>query len=153
MLKKWDFLFRAVRFGKVQFLNNIDPALINKNTGAYFNDIGLGTDQTFSAKVTTDLVVSYKCRPGILITVGGNNIFDVYPDKVFVDPRNDLAAVYANPETAGNKVSGGYNSGRDASNRGRLLFGPNQFGYNGRFLYTRVSIEFGQLKKGKNQQN
>ena len=153
MLKKWDFLVRAVRFGKVQFLNNIDPALINKNTGAYFNDIGLGTDQTFSAKVTTDLVVSYKYRPGILLSVGGNNIFDVYPDKVFVDPRNDLKAVYANPETAGNKVSGGYNSGRDASNRGRLLFGPNQFGYNGRFLYARVSIEFGQLKKTNNQLN
>jgi iron complex outermembrane receptor protein len=142
-IKKWDFLVRAVRFGKVQFLNNVDPTLINKNTGAYFNDLGLGIDQTFGAKVTTDVVVSYKYRPGILLSAGGNNIFDVYPDKVFVDPRNDLKAVYANPETGGNKLGGGYNSGRDASNRGRLLFQPNQFGYNGRFLFARVTVTFG----------
>jgi iron complex outermembrane receptor protein len=139
-LKKWDFLARAVRFGSVQFLNNIDPTLINKNTGAFFNDIGLGTDQTFSAKITTDLVISYKYDSRITLSVGGNNIFDVYPDKIFVDPRNNLLEVHDNPVQGANKTDGGYNSGRDASNRGRFLFAPNQFGYNGRFLLARITM-------------
>lgn len=140
----WDLLGRGVRFGQVQFLNNVDPRLVNKGTGAFLNDVALGTDQVFGAKITTDLVVSYRVRPGIGISVGGNNIFDVYPDKVFVDPRNSLQAVRANPIQGANKAPGGYNSGRDASNRGRLLFNPNQFGYNGRFLFARVLVEFGK---------
>ncbi|MHA4812233.1 TonB-dependent receptor [Flavitalea flava] len=145
-IKKWEFLARAVRFGEVQFLNNIDPRLKNKTTGAYLNDIALGSDQIFSAKITTDLVISCRFAPGMTLSAGGNNIFDVYPDKIFVDPRNDLKAVYANPVAGANKTPGGYNSGRDASNRGRFLFGPNQFGYNGRFLFTRLNIELGKSK-------
>jgi iron complex outermembrane receptor protein len=138
----WDFLARSVRFGQVQYLNNVDPGLRNKNTGAYFNDIAFGTDQVFGAKVVTDVVVTYRFKPGIALSVGGNNIFDVYPDKVYVDPRNSLQAAYANPIQGANKAPGGYNSGRDASNRGRYLFNPNQFGFNGRFLFTRVSVSF-----------
>ena len=145
----WDFLARSVRFGSVQYLNNIDPRLVNKSTGAYFNDIALGTDQVFGAKVVTDLVVSYRLRAGVSISVGGNNIFDIYPDKYYVDPRNSLQTVYANPIQGANKTPGGYNSGRDASNRGRYLFNPNQFGFNGRFLFTRVSLDGDLLKKGK----
>jgi len=146
-LKQWDFLARAVRFGSVQFLNNIDPGLVNKTTGAWFNDIALGTDQVFSAKVTTDLVVSCKAAPGVILSVGGNNIFDVYPDRIFVDPRNSLQAVYTNPVQGANKKEGGYGSGRDASNRGRFLFGTNQFGYNGRFLFTRIALDISQFER------
>jgi len=138
----WEFLTRNVRFGRVQYLNNVDPRLVNKSTGAYFNDIALGTDQEFGAKVITDVVVTYRFKRGIALSVGGNNIFDIYPDKVYVDPRNNLAAVYANPIAGANKTAGGYNSGRDASNRGRFLFNPNQFGFNGRFLFSRVSVSF-----------
>lgn len=148
-LPKWNFMARAVRFGEIRFLNNIDPKLTNKTTGAFFNDIGPGADQTFRARITTDLVVSYKPGSGIILSVGANNVFDVYPDRIFIDPRNDLQAVHDNPIQGANKTNGGYNSGRDASNRGRLLFRPDQFGYNGRFLYTRLSIEFGELKKHK----
>lgn len=146
-LKRWELLARAVRFGRVQFLNNIDPGLVNKNTGAYFNDIALGTDQWFSAKVTTDLVVSFRVMQGVVLSVGGNNIFDVYPDRVFVDPRNDPQAVYNNPVQGANKTPGGYNSARDASNRGRFLFGTNQFGYNGRFLFTRIVLDIAQFER------
>ena len=146
---RWDFLTRAVRFGQVQFLNNVDPGLRNKSTGAYFNDIAVGTDQTFGAKVVTDLVVTYRPKPGIGLSIGSNNIFDVYPEKVYVDGRNSLQAVYANPMQGANKAPGGYNSGRDASNRGRYLFNPNQFGFNGRFLFARVTLEGSLLKKVK----
>jgi iron complex outermembrane recepter protein len=148
-LKDLTILARAVRWGKSVFLNNIDPTS-TKTDGSYWNDVGPGTDQTFSAKITTDLVFTYRFCPGVSLSVGGNNIFDLYPDRVFIDPRNDPQAVYANPvATTTNKTSGGYNSARDNSNRGRFLFGANQFGYNGRYLFTRLSIEFGQLKSCK----
>jgi len=146
-IKQWEFLARAVRFGSVQFLNNIDPMLVNKTTGAFFNDIAPGTDQVFSAKVTTDLVLSCHVAPGVTLSVGGNNIFDVYPDRIFVDPRNALQTVHDNPIQGANKMPGGYNSGRDASNRGRFLFGTNQFGYNGRFLFTRIVLDIGQFER------
>jgi len=150
-INKWDFLVRAVRFGQIQYLNNVDPASQRKTDGFYFNDVAFGTDQTFSAKVITDMVVSYKFHPGIILSVGGNNIFDVYPDRIFVDPRNDLQTVYTNPGgpisfPAASKSTTGYNTGRDASNRGRFLFNPNQFGFNGRFLFTRLSIEMNKFK-------
>jgi iron complex outermembrane receptor protein len=95
-------------------------------------------------------VVSYKFKNGIQLTIGGNNIFDVYPDQLFIDPRNGLAAVHANPTgpaafPAAAKANSGYSAARDLSNRGRLLYNPNQFGYNGRFLFTRISVEPGQL--------
>jgi len=145
-LEHWDFVLRAVRFGETQYLHNIDP-YSKKTDGTYWNDVGLGTDQTFDAKITTDLIVSYKFCSGSTFTIGANNLFDVYPDRVFIDERNDPQAVYANPiQSAVNKTTGGYNAGRDNSNRGRFLFNPNQFGYNGRFLFARLGIEISRLK-------
>lgn len=143
-LKKWDFQVRAVRFGETQFLNNVDPAAMQAN-GTYWNDVGLGTDQTFKARITTDLVMTYKVITGFSVTAGATNLFDVYPDRIYVDPRNNAAAVYANPVVGANKASGGYNSGRDASNRGRFLFTTSQFGFNGRFLFARLNVDIGQL--------
>jgi iron complex outermembrane receptor protein len=151
-IKNWNFLLRAVRFGEIQALNNVDPASKRQTDNFYFNDVALGTDQVFSAKITTDLVVSYRFKAGITISAGGNNIFDVYPDRVFVDPRNDLNAVKADPTgpaavPAASKTTTGYNAGRDLSNRGRFLFNANQFGFNGRFLFTRIGIDVDQLKR------
>jgi len=148
-IKGWDILARAVRWGKIQYVHNQDPASV-KSDGSYWFDVGLGTDQTFNAKVTTDLVVSYKFCPGIILSAGAQNLFDTYPDRIFIDPRNDPKVVHDNPvQGAGNKAAGGYNTARDASNRGRFLFPANQFGFNGRFLYTRLSVDIGQLKNCK----
>jgi iron complex outermembrane receptor protein len=147
-LRKWNLQLRTVRFGKVEYVHNLDANLKNPVSGAYFNDVGIGTDQTFSAKWTTDLVVTYKALTGLQVTVGANNLFDVYPDRIFIDPRNDPAAYYATPLTAGaNKTTGGYNASRDASNRGRFLFTANQFGFNGRFLFARINVEVVEFAK------
>ena len=150
-IKKWNMIIRAVRFGPSTFLNAVDPNAV-KTDGTNWNDVGAGTDQTFSAKVTTDLVLTYRFHHAFTISGGANNLFDVYPDRVFIDPRNDPSFVYNNPVQGPlntGKTAGGYNSGRDASNRGRFLFGPNQFGYNGRFLFARLSVEMGELKAWK----
>ena len=143
-LPKFDFLVRAVRFGETKFYNNVDPAAVDAN-GAYWNDVGLGTDQTFKAKITTDLVVTWKFLTGASFAVGANNLFDTYPDRIFIDPRNDPQTVYANPVPGANKAPGGYGAGRDASNRGRFLYTTSQSGFNGRFLFARLNVDIGQL--------
>lgn len=147
-LKKLDIMARAVRFGEVTVLNNVDPNWARPD-GTFFNDVAISTDQTFKAKVTTDLVFSYHFCPGVTFSIGGNNIFDIYPDRIFVDPRNDPQAVLANPVNGANKASGGYGAGRDLSNRGRFLFGANQFGFNGRYLFTRLILDVDKFKSCK----
>ncbi len=94
-------------------------------------------------------MVTYKVTRGLSLTVGANNLFDIYPDRIFIDARNDPAAYYATPVTTGaNKTVGGiYNASRDASNRGRFLFTANQFGFNGRFLFARINIDVADLAK------
>jgi iron complex outermembrane recepter protein len=149
-LRKWNFLARTVRFGSVQYVHNVDPASISEATGAYWNDVGLGTDQTFDARWTTDVVVTFRPKTGIAFSVGANNLFDVYPQRIFIDPRNDPSAVYANPVQGAlgtEKSTGGYNAARDASNRGRFLFNANQFGFNGRFLFARIAIDVHELRR------
>ena len=143
-IKKFDITVRDVYFGKIKTVNALDPNAL-KTDGTPFNDLLPGVDQTFAAKIITDINVNYKLHRGITIGVGANNLFDVYPDRVFIDPRNDPQAVYNNPIVGANQSVGGYNAGRDVSNRGRFLFNPNQFGYNGRYLYARAAVDFGQL--------
>jgi hypothetical protein len=63
------------------------------------------------------------------VSAGANNLFDVYPDQIYIDPRNALGSL-------------DYNSGRDASNRGRFLFLSNQGGFNGRFVFLRLAANF-----------
>jgi iron complex outermembrane receptor protein len=78
-------------------------------------------DQTYGAKTLTDLSASYTLRRYTL-TLGADNIFDVYPDRNL------------NP---GDPATG--NGG--ISNFGIFPYaGISPFGFNGRFIYTKVSI-------------
>lgn len=149
-LRKFAVLVRAVRFGEVQYVHNVDPQSKNGNTNVYFNDVGFETDQTFDARWTTDLVLTFKLHPAVSVNIGANNLFDIYPERVFIDQRNDPNAYYNAPVSSAlgvNKTTGGYNAARDASNRGRFLFNANQFGYNGRFLFARLNIDVYELTR------
>jgi len=148
---KFSAMLRVVRFGEIQSLNAIDPRARNAS-GVFFNDAAFETDQTFSAKIVSDIVLTYRFYKTCSISVGANNLFDIYPDQIFVDQRNLPSVVYANPvgptalsTSPGQKTSGGYAAARDLSNRGRFLFNANQFGFNGRFVYARLNIELGDL--------
>jgi iron complex outermembrane recepter protein len=134
-VKKLSVSLRAVRFGEVQYIHNLDTET-KKSDGTYwntqFNRDANGKayiDQTFDAVLITDLVVGYAISKGIQVSIGANNIFDVYPQQIYIDPRNAYGSV-------------DYTSGRDASNRGRLLFQPNQGGYNGRFVFAKIGANF-----------
>lgn len=87
-----------------------------------FNDVPLG------AKWLTDLEVTAKIGEKFTFAVGANNVFDVYPDRVpfgqGVDPVTGATRNY--PAT---------NYFLPYSN-----FSP--FGFNGRFLYAKASVNF-----------
>ncbi|NML66221.1 TonB-dependent receptor [Hymenobacter sp. RP-2-7] len=110
---------RSVRFGEVQTAD-ADP------TRSFL-------DQTYSAKWITDFTLSAQFTKQVGLTVGVNNIFNVYPDKIYVNPRNNATNTSVDPNLS-------YNSTLDNSNRGRFLYNPNQFGFNGAFYFTRLSI-------------
>jgi len=76
-------------------------------------------DQTFAAKWITDANVSYELPRRITLMLGADNLMDVYPD------RNSMMG---NATTAGN------------SNFGIFPYsGISPFGFNGRFVYARLS--------------
>ncbi|MGH8251787.1 MAG: TonB-dependent receptor plug domain-containing protein [Steroidobacteraceae bacterium] len=76
--------------------------------------------QLFSDNTTVDAEISYQVTDQITASIGGRNIFDVYPDVLDgVDP-----------------LTGGLVDGQRYPRTG----GP--FGYNGAFFYARVGLKF-----------
>jgi iron complex outermembrane receptor protein len=114
---KFSAMLRAVRFGKVVYLDpTINPAApatwpVNTLTG-----LRETLDQTFNAHTITDLTVSYEVMKGVTLTVGGNNIFDVYQDR--------------------HQHSNNFSIGRFVYSR-RV----QQFGFNGAYYFTRLRFE------------
>lgn len=78
--KKWDFSVRTTYFGSVKYVHpeDGDPAnwVLNEYTGKVES-----RDQTFKGKVITDFNVTYRIDKLISLSVGGSNIFNVYPDR------------------------------------------------------------------------
>jgi iron complex outermembrane receptor protein len=110
---------RSVRFGEVQTAD-ANPTRAN-------------LDQTFSAKWITDLTLNAQFTKQLGLTVGVNNLFNVYPDKIYVDPRNNPNNFSVDPNLS-------FNSSLDNSNRGRYLYNANQFGFTGAYYFTRLNI-------------
>ncbi|WP_103071317.1 TonB-dependent receptor [Aquimarina sediminis] len=77
-----QFRFQVMNtvFGKVKFIhpNDGDPSnwVLNDYTGNIES-----RDQTFSPKLITDTAISYQINDFVKCTLGGNNIFNVYPDR------------------------------------------------------------------------
>ena len=97
-INKINFFVRNVYFGDVTEATN-DPL----------------TQQVYDSKVITDLSIGYRFVKNLRLTVGANNLLDVYPDKTI-----DV------PTTGGNQ----FIYSRRAT----------QFGYNGRFLFARLEL-------------
>jgi len=110
--KKIGLLARANRFGKVSSFN-ADPRL----------------DETYDPKIVTDASISYSILPQVRVTVGANNLFDVYPDKLkwFRDGTGDKTNIYY-----GNTSDGRFVYSRNAT----------QFGMNGGYYYVSLSANF-----------
>ena len=99
-LGAWNFFVRNTYFGEV------DEATTNT---AFL--------QTFDAKVITDASIGFKIAKGLRLSIGANNVFDVYPEKVA-------------------------NAGNTGGNQFIFSRRATQFGYNGRYLFGRIELNF-----------
>jgi iron complex outermembrane receptor protein len=63
---KIGFVLNNTRFGRTAFLNQFSATL----------------DESYTAKILTDVSINYKAKSWMTVTVGANNVFDVYPDKI-----------------------------------------------------------------------
>jgi iron complex outermembrane receptor protein len=92
-----SFMLRNTYWGVVKYADPVDANL----------------DQTFSGKIITDLSITLKIKQGVKITLGGNNIRDIYPD-------NHINA--------------------DNFSYGRFVYSRRvqQFGFNGRYVFASV---------------
>jgi iron complex outermembrane receptor protein len=129
-IDKLSIVARTVRFGEVTYLNAIDP-----NVPA--NGLPPEMDQTFSPKWVSDLSVSFAAGKGVTLTAGANNIFDVYPDKLYISPRN-------NEDNLSGVAGATYAGGLDNTSNGRFLYprAVSQFGFTGRYVYGKIAYTF-----------
>jgi iron complex outermembrane receptor protein len=111
---------RTTRYGKVVALDA--AAALAPNLGSL---TALGPDdQVLSPKWITDLEIRYKLMDRIGLAIGANNVFDVYPDVRPFGPR-PVGGVYPqNFQYIPYSASG------------------SPFGFNGRFVYGRISVDF-----------
>ncbi len=114
-INKFSLMLRAVYFGQVVYL---DPSMTSSDkfvANAFNNNVKETLDQTFSPKVTTDLTINYQIVKNINMILGANNLFDVYQDI--------------------HTHSGNMGAGRFVYSR-RV----QQFGFNGRYVFGRLSL-------------
>jgi iron complex outermembrane recepter protein len=93
---KFGILLRNTYFGQVIYLDptvNTTNAADTANTASSGGIIATGwpkndftgaresLDQTFGAKIVTDLSFTYELAKGFNVTLGANNLFDVYQDQ------------------------------------------------------------------------
>ncbi len=90
-----------------------------------------GDEQTYGAEILTDLRFKYALENGFSFNIGGNNIFDVTPDKNEVG--NSRAGTIL--DDSGNVV---------VSSPGVFQYSRRSapFGFNGAYYYAGVSYEF-----------
>ncbi len=95
-LNSWNVLTRITQFGEIEALRRNED-----------------NDQVFGAKILTDFEISYNISDHVTLAFGGNNIFDIYPDKTFQSESNNGIFQY-------------------------YSFSPS--GFDGRFLYSRIRV-------------
>lgn len=104
---------RSTRFGQVSSLN-ANPLL----------------DDSYGAKTLTDLSLNYSITPALRATVGANNLFNIYPDKLKWFREGN-----------GDKTNTNYGLTSD----GRFMYSRNatQFGMNGGYYYLNLNFSIG----------
>lgn len=115
-VKKFGVMLRGVRFGEVVYL---DPTMTSSDKFPLntFTNTKETLDQTFSPKIVTDLSFNYSLTSNLKLTVGANNLFDVYQDKHTHSSNTSL---------------------------GRFIYSRRvqQMGFNGRFVFARLNFNF-----------
>ncbi|WP_417935083.1 TonB-dependent receptor domain-containing protein [Flagellimonas eckloniae] len=101
----WDFMLRNVYFGEVT-----DPDDFNGD--ARVEGTTVSDDAIYAGKLVTDLTVTKTFTENLSLTVGANNLLDVYPDENREGGTSGNQFVYSRR--------------------------TSQFGYSGRYLFARL---------------
>jgi iron complex outermembrane receptor protein len=96
---KWNAFVRNVYFGEVQQPTNV-----------------VANRQTLPGRVITDVGAGYNLTKNLKLTVGANNIFDVYPAQLLLGSQGTSGILYPNQAP--------------------------QFGFLGRYVFTRLALNF-----------
>lgn len=133
-LGRFSFLARLVRYGEYEAvaLTNLPQTQIALfPAGSRYRTLPTETAGAaagnqdvigqFRAKVLTDLDFAYRITDRFTVSVGANNVFDVYPDEV----------IRSTPQRLGADAGGVFRYSE---------FNP--FPYSGAFYYTRVTVRF-----------
>ena len=92
---RFGFLLGNTHFGKTELVSITHP---NDTT----------RDESFSSKILTDISINYTPKKWLTITVGANNVFDVYPDRL-QDYRNTENGIFIYSQDASPfGLNGGY---------------------------------------------
>lgn len=116
------YLEEAVPRTKINLSNSLtSEKFIIFLRNVYFGEVTEATttvanQQVFGTKLVTDLSVGYKVTDELTMTLGANNLFDIYPDRA--------------KDEFGNRSSGRFDWSRRAQ----------QFGIGGRFLFARLNF-------------
>ncbi|MCS4305015.1 TonB-dependent siderophore receptor [Chryseobacterium sp. BIGb0232] len=103
-----SFYLRNTYFGKVTGADVLDA----NGDGI----IGFNEHQTIGDKIITDISAAYQFTKNIGLTVGVNNLFDIYPTKNLPASSNNDQFIYSRS--------------------------TSQFGQNGRYVFTRLNFNF-----------
>ncbi len=116
------YLEEAVPRTKINLSNSLTTDKFNVFLrNVWFGEVTEATttvanQQVFGSKLVTDLSFGYKVSESTTVTLGANNLFDIYPDRA--------------GEEYGNRSSGRFDWSRRAQ----------QFGIGGRFLFARLNF-------------
>ncbi|TYP72922.1 TonB-dependent receptor [Aquimarina intermedia] len=116
------YLEEAVPRTKINLSNSLTTDTFNVFLrNVYFGEVTEAStfverQQDFGSKIVTDLSLGYKASESLTVTIGANNLFDIYPDRA--DPAFD------------NRSGGRFDWSRRAQ----------QFGIGGRFVFARLNF-------------
>lgn len=116
------YLEEAVPRAKVNLSNSLtSDKLVFFLRNVYFGEVTEATtaienQQVFDPRMVTDLSVGYKFTDALTLTVGANNLLDIYPERAF--------------DQYGNRSDGRFDWSRRAQ----------QFGIGGRYLFARLNL-------------
>lgn len=123
------------RYGEVATvaLTNRTPAQINALVPGYdvqLSPVGTAGNadiiQTFGADIITDLELGWQVSPALRVSIGAQNLFDVYPDE-------NIASTVAS-------VAAGTNGADNAGTQPYNAIAP--YGFNGRTVFVRTGLTF-----------
>ncbi len=139
---KLSFLMKNVYFGKVTDPNTVDVNGNGQIDAIVVNGQAVENEHPiWAGKLITDFSVAYKFTKQLSLTLGANNLFDLYPDLNYgpVSAKRPTGV-----DANGNVIYSANPSVVDLSNANQFVYSRNtsQFGMNGRFLFARVNLSF-----------